>query len=219
MIFNFVNIDPTRKKQLSLVLIILGIILIAGIIYSIYISIQRSGKVLVEILTIPPDASVVIDEAKSSNKAYLTEGYHDFVISSDGFSEHKGSHYVSEKVNKVVVSLTPKTDEARKKVADYGKSLGSENALGDVHAYMRSSFLRETNPVINILPKTDLTGPYKIEYKFYPGDPDKVYVTISYATPKGRQNALKYLTDNGIDITTTDIKFTNFDNPLTREVN
>lgn len=207
------QLTQSQIKRIGIIFV-LAIIIIS--IPSIYSFINRQGKIKVTIDVIPVDSMIIVDGEKSSKTTYLNPGLHTFIATKDGFSNYKQTVIISDDNHQVALILEPESDEAKEW---YRKNI-SDSELQKVRSSQikaTTNSAMEKNPILNILPKTDITGPFKIDYSFSDLDNYDAYITISYSTPDGRKKAFNWIRSNNIDPTTLDIRYKEgeFTNPLT----
>ena len=203
-------------KQIRIAILIFVIAMVAFSVPSIYNLITKQDKIAVEISTIPADATVAIDNKKSSNTVYLEPGSYTFTAIKEGFKRSDQTIIISEDNNQVALRLEPQSDEAKKWYEENVDDLELQK-IGSIRIKSTSKSYAEKNPVLDFLPKTDITGPFKIDYGLLGEDTYDAYIIISYSTPDGRKKAFDYIRSNGIDPTTLDIRYKegSFTNPLT----
>lgn len=210
--------SPQVAQRWAIAAIVL--FLLCSVMYMFITQISGAGKIAVDITTLPDGVSVYANKQKVSLQAHLAPGTYEFVGKKTGYRNAVITQDISQRVHSVVLFMEPATDEARVELEKYKEAhpnIGS--ILGDKAADIRAQTLRDKNPVIDrdLFPYSDSSAPFRIRYLFYPDVTEKVYLSIDYSTPEGRRKALTFLRRQNIDITTTDIRFTDFTNPLTQK--
>lgn len=186
-------------------------------IYSVVIKLYRSNRIEVIITTIPNDSAVTIDGNKiTSSKIYLKPGSYKFTAKKQDYSDDEQTVDVNQDNNKVFLTPQPLTSEAKEWYQNNVDDTTLEYITGERIDMAREELTKKI-PIINHLPKIDVAGPFKIEYKTDKNNTP--YVEINHSTPDGRIKALGWIKSTGIDPTTLDIRFgaDEFVNPLTNK--
>ena len=204
------------EKRRLIVIIIAAVFVVATPVLLYIIQLMNSaGKVRIAITTSPTDAKVYIDGKETSHDPYVTPGKHAVSAKKDGFKDAETYQYFSKDSDSTTLVLSPNSEKARK----WAKNHSSEiQRAYDIAANQRGKAMREQYKIMNILPHTDISGPYKISYSYYGRDYTDIKVYISYSTPSGRKAALAWLKSKGYDPTTLNIAIRSYVNPLTGKV-
>ena len=206
-----------NKLRLAIGLFV-GLILILAIFSLVDLS-SRQGKVAVTIESSPKDAIVKINGEKAkTGEVYLLPGDYLFSAEKEGFDKYERRFTISEKSNKIVLTPTAKTDEAKKLVDETSQK--EQQRINDQQNRSIQNDILAKNPIMRFLPKIDVAGPYRIDYSVARDNSSSDrYIIIGVSTPDGRQNAIKWLRSTGIDPTTLDIRYDDrFTNYLTEGV-
>lgn len=197
----------------AVIYVVGGFILIC-VLFFVFYTLPRIGKIPVNVLVNPSDSDVYIDGDKNNNKTvYLRPGEHSFTAKKPGWADNTVKISVSEENSNVGLLPTPNSQEAEDELGDQNNIRVREGIAGTA-ANARGLELRGVNPIINKLPYSEVAGPFKIDYGFNESDNKTAYILVTVSTPDGRVNALKWLDKNGVDITRTEIVFSDFTNPL-----
>lgn len=189
-----------------------GFLLGVCLLYFLLVTLPRIGKIPVEILAHPNDSTITINGDRTrTGIRYLTEGEYVVRAEKNGWLADEVKVSVSDDVNQIALLLGPNSDEAFE-IAE--EDAIEREGLAGVKASARGASIRSDYPIINKLPYSDIAGPYKIDYGFNQDDTTVPYLLISFTTPKSRQKALEWLQENRVDITTTEIIFSDFVNPI-----
>lgn len=195
-----------------------GLILILAIFSLVDLS-SRRGKVAVTIESSPQDSIVKINGEKAKNgEVYLLPGDYIFSAEKDGFDKYERRFTVSEKSNKIVLTPTAKSGEAKKLVNKTSQK--EQQRIKDQQNRSIQNDILAKNPIMRFLPKVDVAGPYRVDYNVArDNSTSDRHIVIGISTPSGRQNAIKWLRSTGIDPTTIDIRYDDsFTNYLTEGV-
>lgn len=199
-----------NRKYLYIAIGIIGV----GIVLLLLIFIPRIGKIPVTIYSLPVDAHITVDDKRSSTgEQYLSPGSYTFKATKKGWSSDTLEIEVSEDNSEVALILEPESDEARSE-SENTNNTDIREQLSSIRANSRGKTVNAKYPVLAKLPYSDTTGPYKIDYGFLKEDAATPYILISYSTPNGRIEALQWLVEQKVDITETEIIFSDFENPI-----
>lgn len=210
--------DTTRNRTIVITAIIAVTLLLGLGAYNIYLSIQRAGKIAVELIVVPGDAKVNMNgQTVNINGLYVTPGDYVFSASKEGFKTMEAHVHIAEgSPNIVTLPLQPESSEA-KKWAEQNQSHydALEGAAGKA-ANEQGEAVSEKNPVIRVLPYKNFL--YTIGYKNDTSDPTgkSIIVTID-ATPGYRNAAIRKLRELGYDPTQLKIEFTKYESPFSNE--
>lgn len=202
--------NPIRTIVISVIIIFMALI---G--YSIYTLVAHAGKVQTAITVYPNDASVMIDGKKaSSGTTYLTPGKHTFRASKSGFADATLTLSISDDIKTAILLPSPISAEAIAWSQQPDVSATRET-LGGQLASIRGMSLDAQYPLIHKLPYIDIEGPFALDYGYKGADNSEIYFLIHDSTPNGRQAAFKWIREQGIDPATLDIRYDEYQNPLT----
>lgn len=208
--------DYRMKTITPRTLIILFIIAVAIMtIILLVIFIPRIGKTAVDIQAIPENTIVTINGKPARAGAnYLKPGTYEIKGTIEGYIEDIQSVIVGN--DRLVVGILPEPDseKARKYLADNPDIQADREALGGINANREGAVIRTDNPIIEKLPYIDPDSLYAIDYGVTNEDPKHFYMVIGNSSPEGRTNAIKWLRDQGINIESSDIRYSDFVNPL-----
>lgn len=200
-----------RKHITITITIFLGICLL----YYLFVLYPRQGKVAVDILSSPMSATISINDSPSSvGTTYLPTGTYTLKATEEGWESKEITITISEEVSEIALVLTPISTEAKEQAK---KESLTREGLSSIAANVRGFTIRNTYPILNSLPYSDISGPYKLDYGFNQDDKKTPYIIVSFSTPNGRHEAIQWLKENGTDLTRTEIIFEDFTNPTYRE--
>ena len=201
-----------QKKYIFIVLAAFAVICL---LYFLFFTYPRLGKIAVDIRVNPEDAAIIIDGDKShAGTVYLRPGTHTFKAAKSGWFADEVTVSVSKNNATVALLPQPDSDEAQQQAEDDAMK---REGLSSTAANTRGVDIRSANPILNKLPYSDISGPYKIDYGFNQQDEKTPYLIVSYSTPHGREKALKWLKSNKLDVTTTEVVFQDFISPIHAE--
>lgn len=199
--------------RLSITVAVAVFLLIIGL--AIYTITTRAGKIQVKVTAYPEDSTVLIDNQQSSSSdPYLTPGKHVFTAKKKGFLDTSQTLYISDTIKTVILLPTPDSDEALAWAAKPEVSAMRET-LGGQRATIRGLALTERYPLTDKLPYIDINGPFALDYGYKGEDNSEVYFIIHDSTPNGRKAAFEWIREQGIDPVTLDIRYDEYQNPLT----
>lgn len=193
----------------------LALFILICVFYYLFIVFPRQDKVAVEILVNPSDASVYIDNEKSgAGKKYIHPGTHVFKAEKEGWTASGVTLDITDDTSIIALLPTPTSEDAR---LEAQKDAEKREELAGIAANTRGLDIRNTTPILNELPYSDTSGPYKIDYGFNQDDKRTPYLIVSYSTPNGRKEAIDWLIANEVDTTTLEIIFEDFINPIHKD--
>lgn len=196
----------TGKKRLFVV----GFGLFAVFVFMIVNSLSHTGKVYVKINVFPEDALIQINGQKSRSGVWLKPDQYRFSAEKDGFTKDEQTIRVSYEASDVYLIPTPSSEEARRWASQEDVSAKRE-VYGGLKASIVGESIANASPIIELLPKYDIAGPYSIDYGLEPNN--HTFLLIGDSTPTGRQRALQWIRDSGFNPSELDIRFDDFTNP------
>jgi hypothetical protein len=185
------------------------VLLVVG--YGIYTSMNRAGKVAVEVSLLPKTAEATANGIDIQNgTSYLKPGTYEVVVSKRDFKTVKQRVKI-DTVNKYIqIALLGETEAGERYVENNRRQyLEFESKVAAASRTTGAAF-KATNPITRLLPKITLV--YRIGYT--KPDGENINLTIQAITPAQRQAALQQIRDWGYDPTEFTIQFTSFANPL-----
>lgn len=198
-----------------LIAIAVTIIIIVMVVVTMS-AIQRFGKTKVTITVVPDNATITLDGTPTkAGTYYLTKGTYIFKASLSGFNDALETIKVG--TDAVTVPLLPEavSDDAQKWLADHPDIQAKREELGSINAGTRGNSFRAQAPVLASLPHIDSESLYSIDYGFADSADQHPYLIISNSSPEGRQRAITWLKSQGVDPALLDIRYDDFQNPLT----
>lgn len=198
-------------QRKHVITIILAFIIVC-LMYFLLVMYPRIGKIPVEVLVNPDGASIYIDNNRATPGIhYLHEGSHTFKAEKAGWTPDEVAVSVTDSTTSVALLPQPESSEAKQQAER--DSLIREGLSG-VAANVRGLGIRNSYPILNDLPYSDPSGPYKIDYGFNQDDKKTPYLVVSFSTPNGRSEAIDWLKDNDVDPTSLEIIFEGFESPI-----
>jgi len=193
------------------ILIAIAVFTLISVAYFLLVLYPRIGKVPIDIVVNPSDASISIDDRRvSSGTQYLNPGTYTFKAEREGWFPDEVSVTISDRLSSVALLPTPSSDEAREQAE---RDSTVREGLSSIAANARGLDIRSAYPILNELPYSDVSGPFKIDYGFNQDNTKTPYLIVSYSTPHGRNKAIDWLKANDTNLTTTEILFEDFQNP------
>ena len=192
-----------------------SIVLVVFLIFLFLFTRQsNTGGISVTIAVQPDDATVYIDGKRASvGVNYVKPGEHTFVAKKTGFGDAVEKTTISESRTYVGLLPSPQSTEA-KAWANSDEVSGQREEIGGLDAENRGDSYRAANPIIEVLPYIDISGPFSIDYGYVGAGSDKTYGIIDNSTPSGRKKALQWIRDKGYNPAELDIRFSDFINLL-----
>ena len=201
-----------RRTRIIIIAVVLCLILL--IVYSVVVLNMRSGKERFIVHVIPEDATIYIDNQPAAGDLYITPGKHTISAKKSGFSDTSAVLYTSNAVNEAYLTLEPVAISA-KQWASQPAIQSQYETYGSMSAQMRGMSVSEQNPILDKLPRVDISGPYSIDYGFAsPDDHYKTFILVNNSTPTGRQNAFNWIRSQGYNTATLDIRYDEYISPL-----
>lgn len=202
-----------QRKYIVITLVAISILSVLYFLFSTY---PKIGKIPVEILVYPEDAKVYTDDITTGNTVYLKSGEHTFKAQKDGWVTDETTVTISDTLKTIALLPSPESTEA-KELANSAEGSSKREELAGIAANTRGLDIRSSYSILNKLPYSDISGPFKIDYGFNQDDKKTPYIIVSYSTPNGRRKAIRWLQDNGTNLTMTEIVFEDFINPTHKE--
>lgn len=193
----------------------LGGVLLLIIIYLLALSVSRNGETRVAIHVIPDDSQVLLnDQSIKPGTHYLRPDRYTFIAKKAGFKDD--AQTVTVKAEVVDVNLIPEPDsyEARQYLADNPDVQAAREAIGGQRANQKGLQLEQKTPLIKLLPYTDISGPFSIDYGPSDKQKDGIVIVVSNSSADGRVNAIKWIKQQGYNPADMEIRFEDFNNPL-----
>lgn len=195
----------------------LYVVFVLFVLFSLSVVISRIGKQPISIAVFPSNSSVYINNRQyNPGVVYLGSGSYVISAQKSGWSSPNQKITVTNKPVSVVLLLDPISHTAIDWLKGNKEAQVERESLAGVQASLRGLSVVDTNPIIKLLPYTDISGPFGIDYGYIGDDVTKVYLLISYSSPNGRQKAFEWIRSKGYDPTSFTIRYTNFTNPLVK---
>jgi hypothetical protein len=204
-----------QRNTIRLSIVLGSILLLAILGFAIYTITTRAGKIQVNITVYPEDASILVDnKAISSSNPYLTPGKHTFSAKKKGFLDTSQTLSISDDIKSVILLPTPDSDDALA-WAEKPDVSAMRETLGGQRATIRGMALAEQYPLMDKLPYIDINGPFAIDYGYKGEGNSEIFFIIHDSTPNGRKAAFEWIRKQGVDPVTIDIRYDEYQNPLT----
>lgn len=210
--------NVTTRNRIILVVIITVILLLGFGAYSVYMSIQRAGKLAVELVVVPSDAKIEMNgQQVNANGLYAAPGDYVFSASKEGFKKMETHIHIADGLpNTVTLPLEPESNEAKEWVSKNQDQYASLEGAAGKAANEQGEVVSEKNPVIQVLPYKNLL--YTIGYKNDLSDPTGKSIIVTIDAISGYRNAaIRQLRELGHDPTQLKIEFTKYESPFGNE--
>jgi hypothetical protein len=202
----------SRNKKIILVVLIL-LVLVVG--YYIIVAVSKVGKTETTIDVAPVDASVTISGKKGVvGTNYLSPGKYEIIVKNPNYYEQKQTVVVGKEAKYVGIAMSPSNSETELAIANDSKLYLPREGIGGQLAQIRGSKIRSITPIINLLPYTDVAGPFSLDYGPSYLNGLGSFIEITDSSPDGRVNALKWIRSQGYNPTNLEIQFNDFQNPI-----
>lgn len=208
----------TRNRTIVLTIGVIIVLLLGFGAYSIYLSIQRAGKLPVELIIVPGDAKVEMNgQTVGTSGLYVTPGDYVFSASKEGFKNMDAHVHIAEGLpNTVTLPLEPESAEAKKWAEQNQNQYNTLEGAAGKAANKQGEAVSEKNPVIQVLPYKNFL--YTIGYKNDLSDPTGKSIIVTVDAITGYRNAaIRKLRELGHDPTQLKIEFTKYESPFGNE--
>ncbi|MEK7599555.1 MAG: hypothetical protein AAB462_00780 [Patescibacteria group bacterium] len=204
------------------VLVVFGLVLVVVLGFNITTYIKHRGMVKITVAVLPSDSTLLLDDKKvKPGGIYVTAGSHKLTASRQYFTTVSKTINTTDSNSSDIIYLMPSPDseEAKKWLEEHPKEQLAREAQGGVEAVKTQTLLDDKYPVIKKLP--EYNSRYKIDYALDSNNNISFSITL-YAIinrpeqyPQYQQQlkqykaeALKFLTDNKINVQKTPITYT-----------
>ena len=187
------------------VVVLLG----AGIVgYSLYIQHTRQGKIAITVTAVPGDTKITLNGSQKigTGVVYLTPGTYSVLGQKDGFEDFKEDIKFDDTRARLVVTLIPSSDEAKKWAKDNQSQYLELEKKGGAIAAKNGEEFKKANPIVNNLPYENPY--YTIGYQS--SDNKTITVIITAPSARYRYSALQQIRSWGYDPTDFKILYTNY---------
>lgn len=202
------------QKDKKRLVILAGILVLA--LFSVFLvsrttqTISRRDKTAVTVRVLPNDSAIKVDGKETRGSTiYVSPGKHEFSAGRQGFKDDKQNITVGSEPFTIGLLPEPDSPEAEQWLAK-DNNIHKREEIGAIIAEQRGNAIREATPITSILPRTDPTAPFMIDYGYRSTDTDSVYLLVKYSTAEGRTRAIQWIKDQGFDITELDIIFSDY---------
>jgi hypothetical protein len=202
----------TRNK------VIIGLLIVAFILvplgYYLYTTFSRYGKTEVELIVVPSDAEVTMNNTVvKPGRLYLEPGEYGVKAKRSGFDSHESKETVGKDKKTILISLPAISDEAQKWIDTHKKEYQDFEAQAGAAAVTEGDEFRKKNPIVDKLPFTSFL--YRIGYEIDPSDPSGSSIIVTIDAGSGyRGAALVQIRQLGFDPAELKIKFRNYESPF-----
>ncbi|HMI09103.1 MAG TPA: PEGA domain-containing protein [Candidatus Saccharimonadales bacterium] len=208
--------ENNTSKNLKIVLVFAGIVLLSIVGYFIYTTIINQGKVAVNIVAAPSSASITLNDEKiSPGTVYLKAGQYKIKATKEGFADFSSTVSIIDKLEgqSIPIPLTPVSDEANKWATDNQDAYTEVESKAGESAQKQGESFREKNPIVKQLPTDSLL--YSIGYRSDPDDPTGESIILEIDAGEGyRQAAIYQIVQWGYNPADFKINFNNYKNPF-----
>lgn len=205
--------SPRRSVILGMIAASTLFLAIIGI--ASFQTLDRSGKIAVEVSVVPRDAAFSINgqPMDTNTTIYLKEGDYQIKASKDGFESVDNRSHIDDSHKTLTLSLAPQSDEA-KRWAESNNNLYMQNEgiAGEASVESGKNF-REKNPITDKLPVENLL--FSIGYRSDPADKTGNSIIVTIDAPEGyRQAAVYQISQLGFNPADYKIEFKNHKDPF-----
>jgi hypothetical protein len=185
------------------------------IFYQIVVALSRAGETKVRLVVVPNDSTVSVNNKVVKGRTlYLGQGEYTFSAKKDGWNTDTQSVHVGKEAVQVGLIPDPASEQAQQFLKDNPDVQLQREAVGGLRANTKGEELRGNNPIINSLPYTQESPPFTIDYGLSQERKGDVFLIVSDSSPNGREAAVDWIRQQGLDPTNVDITFSGFVNPL-----
>lgn len=203
--------STNSKRQLIVsAVIVVSILLLATLIWVI---LSGAGKITVGFVTMPSDSTITVNGRVVSHNTKLAPGKYKVTLSREGFKTATRYIEVENKEGEIFgLSLEADSDIGKKYLEDNPDEITVLENIGAIESRQSADTVTAKLPVINKLPRIDPDNLYAINYG--PKDDGTIFILIGNSATQGRKDAINWLKKEGVDITSTDIRYDDYISPL-----
>jgi hypothetical protein len=210
---------PARNRRFVIAAVIMIIVLV---LWAIISTVQHAGKTKVKIVALPHDSSLSLDgQAIKEGSIYLKPGSHKFTATRQFFGDLTKTVNTKDLAAGQVLYLMPLANSAQalQWLTDHPETQTEREAAGGVESEQIQTALLKKYPVLAKLPQENLH--YKIDYSIDSSQTLKLHITTygiingpadypTYVqqTKSYRQEALDFLSQNGLKSSDVAIDYT-----------
>jgi hypothetical protein len=204
-------------------LIIAALLVIILIAPPLGATLNRLGKIKINILAAPSTSTVKIDgKTTSKTQIYLTKGKHTFEARLNGFSSDSKTLNIAQPTT-IKLLLDPQTDEAKQLLTNNPKLQLEREQIGSSDFEENSKKIGEKYPYLSQLPISGarFSVSYGLSQQTKKQNNGPTIALYIEATDAGeRRNALKNIVQElNIDPSSVEIVFEGYVNPFAQEAN
>ncbi len=210
------------NKSQKRILIIVSVILVVAIAFYGSVLFSRLGKFKLEIVAAPHDSTLTVDaQPLNEGVIYIAKGMHSFTAERQYFGKvmKKVDTAELEYGQKLFLMPSANSEEAKKWLQEHPEAQQEREAAAGAEQEQVTTKLLKNYPILSELPRENLH--YKIDYSI--SDDQKVKLLITtYGIINGpsdypfylqqtklyRQEALDFLSDNGVKPNDLRIEYT-----------
>lgn len=201
--------DPKLKK----IIIISSVIILILVIWAVVDIVSKIGKLEVVLATSPSDSQITIDGNNiKSGKSYIKKGSHIFTAKRSGFDDYSTTVNITDDFkDSIILLLEPNSDEGYAFLKDNPKEQSIREGWGGLLANQDNNNRTDKTPLIKLLPFIDRE--YRVDYgssSKTPNDNIAVSIIITFTTEASKQDALKWIENNGYNINDLEIIYKDF---------
>lgn len=206
-----------QRKNIVIAIIFVIIAIIGTIIYQIYTTIDRSGKVPVEVAAAPNDAKITFKDKKTkveyaarNGTNYLPPGDYSITAAKDGFRSSQIEVNANSKPQHIIIiELMPQSDQARQWQKKHMDQYNKVESIAGQQIREAGKKFTEKYPVVAKLPIKD---PY-YSVGYYKKD-DRPIIVIRTESPQYRYKATLRLVSMGIKLSDYQIEYADYKSHL-----
>lgn len=172
---------------------------------------QKDGKTRIKIEVIPSDAKVYINNKEArSDVVHLKPGSYSFKATRKGFLDDYVTLSIGKQPETISLLPTPNSQYAYDWISDNPDIQLDREAIGGKMSQRVGQEVTKQNPIITLLPYSDLMGPFSIDYGASKLRRNGILLDINNSSPQGRLNAMKWIRSQGYDVTDLEIVFSDY---------
>lgn len=204
-----------RNTMQRRVIILTTVLFLILLLFAASTGVSRVGKTRVDIQAIPQDAMISINGTTSTKgKHYLSPGKYTFSAERSGFETYSIDIEIKDERTYVGLAPEPSSEEGYRWLEEHPEVQSEREGIGGANANQKGEELSQAIPIINSLPFSSVPGPFTIDYGYSQSRKDGIFLLVRNSSPNGRVNALKWIREQGADPTDLEIRYSDFNNPL-----
>jgi len=205
-------IDSVMNNKFARLVIILAVFVF---VYFMFVRLSRVGETKVSVQVIPNDSIVLMNGQRiKPGVVYLKPGNYRFEAERSGFTKDQLDVTVSGQATDVALIPAPNSPEANAFLERNPALQAARESIGGARANANGLKIENKTPLVRLLPYSDINGPFTIDYGPSPVRKNDIFLLVSDSSPRGRENALRWIKQQGYDPTDLEIRFSDFNNPV-----